>query len=180
MRATEKLKDGIDSIEGLHVLGDPAMSVLAIGSEELDIYEVGDELTLRGWYLDRQQFPPSLHLTVTPAHAQVTDRFLEDLRQAASAASRLSAGRLARSLAVGLTRTAVDVLPAKVVSSLTSHSGSALGLGEAQIPTRSAAIYGMMATLPNRGDVDELVLDLLEQLSRPQGGPPRPEVSDTE
>jgi sphinganine-1-phosphate aldolase len=180
MKATTKLRDGIDSIEGLQVLGNPAMSVLAIGSEELDIYEVGDELTLRGWYLDRQQFPASLHLTVTPTHAQVIDRFLEDLRQAASAASRLSAGRLARSLAVGLTRTAVDVLPAKVVSSLATRSASALGLGEADVPARSAAIYGMMATLPNRGDVDELVLDLLEQLSRPQEEPSSPEGSGIE
>ncbi len=168
MKATVKLRDGIGSIEGLRILGDPAMSVLAIGSEELDIYEVGDELTLRGWYVDRQHFPASLHLTVTPNNAKVTDRFLEDLRQAASEASRLSAGRLARSLAVGLTRAAVDVLPANVVSSLTSRSSSVLGLGEAKVPQRSAAIYGMMATLPNRGDVDELVLDLLDQLSRPQ------------
>jgi hypothetical protein len=71
-------------------------------------------------------------------------------------------------------------LPAKVVSSLATRSASALGLGEAHVPARSAAIYGMMATLPNRGDVDELVLDLLEQLSRPQEGPPNPEGSGIE
>jgi glutamate/tyrosine decarboxylase-like PLP-dependent enzyme len=180
MKSTTQIRDGIDSIEGLQVLGNPAMSVLAIGSEELDIYEVGDELTLQGWHLDRQQYPASLHLTVIPTHAQVIDRFLEDLRQAASAASRLSAGRLGRSLAVGLTRTAVDVLPAKVVSSIASRSASALGLGEAQVPARSAAIYGMMAALPNRGDVEELVLDLLEQISRPQEEPPSPEISGIE
>ncbi len=39
-------------------------------------------MTLRGCSLDRQRFPPRLHLTVTHAHAKVTDQFLDDLEQA--------------------------------------------------------------------------------------------------
>jgi len=34
------------------------------------------------------------------------------------------------------------------------------------LPQRSAALYGMLGTLPNRGDLHELVLDLLDQLTR--------------
>jgi hypothetical protein len=33
----------------------------------------------RGWRMDRQQSPPSLHLTVSPAHDQIVDQLLEDL-----------------------------------------------------------------------------------------------------
>jgi hypothetical protein len=72
---------------------------------------------------------------------------------------------------VGLARTAVNVLPAKLVRDLAARSSSALGLGEAQVPARSAAVYGMIASLPNRGDIDELVLDQLEQITRPQEEP---------
>ena len=45
------------------------------------------------------------------------------------------------------------------------------GLKGAQLPKRSAAMYGMMASLPNRGDLNELVLDLLDQFTRPEGEP---------
>ena len=33
--------------------------------------DLADELALRGWHLDRQHFPPSLHVTVNYVHAQV-------------------------------------------------------------------------------------------------------------
>ncbi len=88
MRTAAKLRAGIDAIHGLKVLSDPDMCVMAIGSDGLDVYEVADELTACGWYLDRQQFPPSLHLTVTYAHAATADAFLADL---AAAAGRVAA-----------------------------------------------------------------------------------------
>jgi glutamate/tyrosine decarboxylase-like PLP-dependent enzyme len=79
MKTVSKLREGVDAIPGIEILGNPAMSILALGSDRLNIYEVGDELTLRGWHMDRQQFPPSLHLTVTHAHTRVADQFLADL-----------------------------------------------------------------------------------------------------
>lgn len=166
METTVKLREGIDAIDGVKVLGDPAMSILAIGSDELNIYEVGDELTMRGWYLDRQQFPPSLHLTITYAHAQVADLFLNDLSQAVATAKRPSLDKLANSLKVGLVRTAARLLPADLMSDLTARSSSMTGLKGSNLPKRSAAMYGMMASLPNRGDLNELVLDVLDQLTR--------------
>jgi len=166
MKTTARLRQGIDAIEGVNILGDPAMSILAIGSDTLNIYEVGDELTVRGWHLDRQQFPPSLHLTVTHAHAQVADQFLDDLRWAVNRARRFSFTRLANSMKVGLVQAAVKFLPAKLMSKLTSRSSSMTGLKGAHLPKRSAAMYGMMASLPNRGDLNELVLDVLDNMTR--------------
>jgi hypothetical protein len=58
------------------------MSVMAFGSEELDIGAVGDVMDDRGWCLDRQTQPAALHLMVSPTHARVADAFLEDLRHA--------------------------------------------------------------------------------------------------
>jgi hypothetical protein len=66
------------------------MSLLAIGAdpeanaEPIDLYVVADRMQSRGWRFDRQQNPPSLHLTVSPAHDVLVERFLEDLREAVS------------------------------------------------------------------------------------------------
>jgi len=79
MDATRRLMAGIEGTGLLHVLGQPAMSVLAFGSREVDVYALADALEGRGWHLDRQQLPPSLHQMVSPAHAAVLDEFLEDL-----------------------------------------------------------------------------------------------------
>ena len=167
MDTVVKLRDGINAIQGLRVLGDPAMSILAIGADELDVYQVADELTLRGWYLDRQQFPPSLHLTVTHAHAQVADAFLEDLAEAVAAVRRFSLNRLSTTLQLGLVRGAARFLPPRLLSKLTAAASSMTGVKGSQLPKRSAAMYGMMAELPNRGDLNEMVLDILDQWTRP-------------
>ncbi|MBK9713317.1 MAG: aspartate aminotransferase family protein [Kouleothrix sp.] len=165
MRTTVRLKQGIGEIAGVRVLSDPDMSVFAIGSDTLDIYEVGDELTLRGWHLDRQQFPPCLHMTVNAAHAKVADAFLRDLAAAVAAARRPSLRRTRVALTVGLARAAARVLPAPLMRLLTTRAG---GPG-ARLPSRTAAMYGMMGSLPNRGDIREVVLDLVESFTRPQG-----------
>jgi glutamate/tyrosine decarboxylase-like PLP-dependent enzyme len=166
MRTTRKLREEIAAIDGVQVLGDPAMSILAIGSERLNVYEIGDELTQLGWHLDRQQSPPSLHLTVTHAHARVADQFLGDLAKAVHRARKLSRNRLANSLQVGLVQAAVRLLPDRLVRELAGRASALMGAGGGQLPSRSAAMYGMMAALPQEGDLDELVLDLLDQLTR--------------
>jgi hypothetical protein len=63
---------------------------------------------------------------------------------------------------------AVRYLPKGLVSRLTSHASALLGVKGASLPKRSAAMYGMMGSLPNRGDLKEVVLDLVEQFTMPQ------------
>lgn len=82
MDSTRKLIAGINAIEGLHVIGEPDMSVFAIGSDTLDVHAVGDALDAFGWHPDRQQKPAALHFMVTPAHAPIVETFLADLREA--------------------------------------------------------------------------------------------------
>jgi glutamate/tyrosine decarboxylase-like PLP-dependent enzyme len=167
MEAVARLKAGIRAIPGLRVLGEPEMSVMALAGDGLDIYEVGDELTARGWYLDRQQFPPSLHLTVHHGHAAVVDEFLADLAAAAEAVRRPGLRKAVNWLAVSAANALTRWLPEAWVSGLTRRLSGALG-GGGGLPGRSAAMYGMMGSLPNRGDLRELVLDLVEGFTRPQ------------
>ncbi|HEY8153327.1 MAG TPA: aspartate aminotransferase family protein [Myxococcota bacterium] len=89
---TRKLRSGIDATPGLRVIGDPAMSVLAFGSDMLDVFAVGDRMDQKGWHLDRQKGPDALHLMVSPMHARIADAFLADLREAAKAPGRSKGG----------------------------------------------------------------------------------------
>jgi sphinganine-1-phosphate aldolase len=164
IKTTARLREGIAAIDGLHILGDPAMSILALASDQYNIYGIGDELAARGWYLDRQHLPASLHLTVTPAHAAVADLFLADLAGAVEQVRRFSWRRVSDTAKVGLVQAAARVLPARLMSALTARSSSVSGMKGSAVPSRSAAMYGMMASLPNRGDLNKVVLDLLDQL----------------
>jgi sphinganine-1-phosphate aldolase len=79
IEATSSLIKGVNSINGLNVLGKPQATVFAFGSADVDIYFLAYELQSKGWYLDSQQFPPSLHMTVSPVHTMIIGQFLEDL-----------------------------------------------------------------------------------------------------
>jgi len=85
---------------------------------------------------------------------------------------RFSFTKLFNSLKVGLVQVAGKILPADTMSALSRRSSSMTGLKGAEIPQRSAAMYGMMASLPNKGDLDELVLDVLDQLTQIEEPPP--------
>jgi sphinganine-1-phosphate aldolase len=79
-----RMVDGVRAIPGLTVLGEPEAQCVAIstapGYEDLlDVFAVGDALLERGWHLDRQKPPDSLHGTVSAGNAPVIDEFLADL-----------------------------------------------------------------------------------------------------
>ncbi len=78
---SRRLIDGVRSIDGLTMLGDPKLSVFSFVGTDVDTYAIGDVLESRGWHVDRQIKPASLHFMVTPAHAGIVDAFLEDLQR---------------------------------------------------------------------------------------------------
>ena len=90
MSATGKILRGVSETPGLRVLGKPVMSSIAIGTDAaavpgptgdgLDLYVLADLMQARGWRVDRGQNPPSLHLTISPAHDALAPKFVEDLR----------------------------------------------------------------------------------------------------
>ena len=163
METTERLQAGIHSLPGLEILGEPIMSVFAVGSRQYDVYELADEMELRGWHMDRQHHPPSLHFTISPVHAQVVDTFLHDLEASIAVLKRPSLRRWRDRV---LLRAGSGLLPRlprswraklrSVLPSVTEEGGESKG--------RSAPMYGLMATLPTREDVREAVLDVLDNL----------------
>ena len=165
MKTAKYLQEGIKAIPGLTVLSNPEMSVFAIASNKMDVNEVADELELHGWHLDRQHFPACLHMTVNYMHAAVADEFLADLAAAAGVVRKPSLRKTASKFLITLANFLTRILPEKWVSWLIGKVSSLLG-GGGGLPSRLAPIYGLIGTLPNRGDLKELVLDLLDGLTR--------------
>jgi glutamate/tyrosine decarboxylase-like PLP-dependent enzyme len=84
--ATRQIADGVRRIAGLRLLAEPAAHLLAIGSDGVDVFTVGDGLHAAGWHVDRQGPPDSLHLTVSAGNVPVVREFLADLEAAADEA----------------------------------------------------------------------------------------------
>lgn len=82
LEAKQAIAAGLGAIPGLRVLGDPEATLLSIGSAdpEVDMFALADQLHERGWHFDRNQKPPSIHLTVMAGHRAIVSELLEDLR----------------------------------------------------------------------------------------------------
>lgn len=165
MQAVQRIRGGVEAIPGLFVLGEPEMSVLAISAEGMNIYEVGDEMAARGWYMDKQQFPPSLHLTVHYGHTGIVDAFLSDLTEAARIARQPSLRKTRDAMLLRLANAMVRALPERTVSRLMDMASTRMN-GPADETGRSAPMYGLVGTLPNRGDLHEMVTDLIDRMTR--------------
>ncbi|KAI9442548.1 PLP-dependent transferase [Lactarius indigo] len=79
----------------LYVLGKPPASVVAFGSRvpDLDILEVGDKMSKKGWHLNALQNPPGLHIACTRLTVSMVETFIIDLKEAIWEAKGSSAGK---------------------------------------------------------------------------------------
>lgn len=87
VRARQRMEAGVRAVPGLTVLGQPDATLLAIsgdGSGTVDPFAVDAGLIERGWRLDRQGPPDSLHATLTPIQEATVDAFVADLRDVAA------------------------------------------------------------------------------------------------
>ena len=84
--ATTLMVESAREIEGLEVLGTPAMSMFTLASERFNIFELADEMSARGWSLVPQfavgGSPRNLHVAVTASSAARADEFGRDLADA--------------------------------------------------------------------------------------------------
>ena len=80
--AADRFRAGITAIPGLTLLGKSDSTIVSYAAVGADVYALADRLEARGWTVDRQQRPASIHLTVTANHAAIVDDYLADLRAA--------------------------------------------------------------------------------------------------
>lgn len=80
MALTGKLAEGVQSIDGLSLMVEPVMNMVAIKSDMVDVSSVALELRRRGWAVSL--FPSHIRIIVTPTiKSSHIENFLEDLRK---------------------------------------------------------------------------------------------------
>lgn len=82
MDTTLKIQQSIQAMPELYIVGKPVGTTFAFGARTIDIHRIGDFLSDKGWHLDRNVEPPSLHMMVSPGHRLVVDQFIADLQRA--------------------------------------------------------------------------------------------------
>lgn len=89
MKAAQLFVEGVNGIDGIEVMGEPEMTVVAFKASRrgLDIYKVSELLGKRGWHLNALQHPAALHICLTAAHSPaIVELLLRDLREAVAEA----------------------------------------------------------------------------------------------
>ena len=119
----------------LFVLGEPLVSVVAFGSNTLNIYDIADNMSAKGWHLAACQSPPALHMACTLPTVPACDKLIEDLVAVVEGERELERIRVA------------EGKPKK---------GSAGG--------STAALYGVAGSLPNKSVVVQLAGAFLDTL----------------
>lgn len=177
MKCAVRIREGIDSIDGLSIIGDPQMTVMAFTSEQGDIFNIGEELGRRGWYLDRLQFPDALHLTVNRLNVGMEEELLKDLKEIVEEQRILQISARSTKTSVRLVGGLSGLLPASVFNTLVRMAGKFMGRSASETPRKTAsgvqkpaprssgtqaALYGLHASLKNRRNVIKLVENLLD------------------
>ncbi|MEQ8702346.1 MAG: aspartate aminotransferase family protein [Phaeodactylibacter sp.] len=81
MSGVDQLKAAINGLPELELIGSPCMNILAFTTRNNrpDIFVVADALSEQGWYVDRQQRPNCIHVTVMPQNLPVLQQYIDDL-----------------------------------------------------------------------------------------------------
>ncbi|MCL6527695.1 MAG: aspartate aminotransferase family protein [Thermaceae bacterium] len=154
-RATERLLAGIAAIPELQVLGKPDMCMFAFSSGHLNVFELEDALSSRGWFVQAQFSagggPANLHLSVNRSNVPHVEDFLTALQESVAEVKRGGGldhlEPLRQEVAQLLQNPGPD--PFNRIAALA-------GLVPGQMPTGFARINTLLELLP-----DELVESLL-------------------
>jgi sphinganine-1-phosphate aldolase len=81
-----RIIDHINDHPDLRIEGSPAMSIFALTSDTLNVFQLADTMRQMGWYLQPQfskgSNRPNIHITVSFTNVPFVDEFLNDLNTA--------------------------------------------------------------------------------------------------
>ena len=92
MAMIDRYRAGVDAIPGLHVIGSPHLSIIAVGSDEVDVFRVAELMAEKGWVPGLTQRPKGLHRMMSLLHAPSIDQYLADLAACTREARLATAG----------------------------------------------------------------------------------------
>ena len=192
-RATAALRETLDGIEGLRIVGDPTGPLLAVAADEdvaperrVDPHHWADAAREAGWQLQLQpgltqadgtRLPHTTHLTVTPVTEAVVAELSVSLVSAADAVRGVPPVD-GRELVAGLTAQLPGGAAALAAASEGLDSDAAAGLlaafgllggtgAEGALPDRLAPVLALVEALP--GPLTErLLVELLARVVEPR------------
>ncbi len=84
--AKKQLVEGVEAIDGLHVVGNPAMGLIAVVADK-DLFTLADRMTAKGWHLQPTykfgSSPTHIHFGIDASNTHRVGALLADLREAA-------------------------------------------------------------------------------------------------
>jgi sphinganine-1-phosphate aldolase len=145
--ATKRLLDEIETMGSVRALGDPDMCMFTLASEDLNVFEIDDEMRARGWRL-LPQFacgggPANLHVSVSWSNCSHVDIFLADLRDVVTHLRERGAGFDASEL-----RLVAEAVADKPLEEILERIAPLAGLAGAELPTRMARLNTLLDALP--------------------------------
>jgi sphinganine-1-phosphate aldolase len=159
--ATERLIAGINAIDGLFVLGQPAMSMFSFASNDINVFHLADALRRRGWYLQPQFSTPlsprNLHVSVTYGVAHNVEALLADLAACVDEVRQAppTDPMLIQTLGSAIAR---DPSPATIMELMAT-----IGLQPGRLPQEMAVINDVLDALPD-AVANEIVIDFFNNL----------------
>ena len=78
-RTRERVAEGVRRL-GFEILGDPILGLIAFRHPEQDNLAIYGEMYRKGWFTSITTQPPSLHLMLSPKHAEVVHGYVDDLK----------------------------------------------------------------------------------------------------
>ncbi|MEL6829694.1 MAG: aspartate aminotransferase family protein [Pseudomonadota bacterium] len=76
----ERLEAGVKAL-GFEILGNPMLGLVAFRHPEHHSFAIYGELYKRGWFTSVTKEPPSLHLMLSPKHAEFIEDYISDLAE---------------------------------------------------------------------------------------------------
>ncbi|KAK0384302.1 hypothetical protein NLU13_8390 [Sarocladium strictum] len=119
----------------LEIMGKPLVSVVAFTAKSLNVYDIADAMSTKGWHLNSLQNPPAIHVAVTLPVSRAWERFMLDLEDVVEAEREKERVRQVQGKGA---------------------KGKAMG--------DSAALYGVAGSLPNKSVVVDLATGFLDLL----------------
>jgi glutamate/tyrosine decarboxylase-like PLP-dependent enzyme len=145
--ATRRMIEEVAALGSVIVLGDPDMCMFTLASDDLNVFEIDDEMRARGWRL-LPQFacgggPANLHVSVSYANCAHVDSFLADLRDIVT---RLRARGPAFDAAE--LRRVADEVADQPLDEILGRIAPLAGLEGTELPGRMARLNTILDALP--------------------------------
>jgi glutamate/tyrosine decarboxylase-like PLP-dependent enzyme len=148
--AAEKLVEGIGSINGLRILGQPEMTLLAVASDDINLFRMADKMGEKGWYIQPQLayagIPQNIHLSISPSNVKWIDEFLKDLRECAEKTRGAPQSELVPMVVEAFGK--VD--PATINEEIFSQMMQMAGISSDSLPEGMAEINEVLNALPKQ------------------------------